>query len=105
MPDTFGKSMRAVVVEDDGRLICLAGVIHTNPPQFFGRFGDELRSKPKVLLKTAEMLKSYLNQYPCTVYSIPDEKIEASRRFLEHIGFEKVEGEDYYKWPIQSPGG
>jgi hypothetical protein len=102
MPDTFGKSLRAVVVDDGGRLIGMAGVIHTVPLQCFGEFGDELRSKPRVLLKLADALKVILNSYTTTVYVCADDEIEASGRFLEYVGFEKVEGEDLYRWPLHS---
>lgn len=97
--DTYGKSLRAIACEYDGRVIGITGVIHTSPLQCFAELGDEIRSRPKVLVKFANALKEILDSYNSAIYVVADKKIEASDRFLEHIGFEKVEGEELYKWP------
>ena len=102
MPDTFGKSLRAIVVEDGDRLLGIAGVIHTAPLQCFSDFSEELRSKPKVILRSVYALRSILNKYDAEVYVVADEGVASSGRFLERIGFEKVNEEGLYRWPLQS---
>ena len=98
VPNTYGKSMRAIVIEIDGKVMGITGVIHTSPLQCFGEFGDDLRVRPKALVRFANALKPILNSYESAIYCVADEQIEASGRFLEYIGFEKTDG-DLYKWP------
>jgi hypothetical protein len=102
VPDTFGKSMRGVVVEVDGRVIGISGILHTVPPQCFATITDELKAMPKALLSAVRLLRTMLNQYSVPVYSLAEDNSEVAIRFLEHVGFVKVEDEDLYVWPLQS---
>ena len=99
VPDTYGKTVRAVVAEKDGRLIGIGGVIHTTPLQWFGHVSDELRSHPKSLLKAAKIMRDMVESYDVPVYATTDDDVEASGRFLEHLGFHKMEDEEIYRWP------
>lgn len=101
--DTFGKTIKGVVVEDDdGMVIGVGGVIHTTPLQCFSEISDKLRSRPKSLIKAVEKIRLILDSYQCDIYASADIKIPASGRFLEYIGFTKEDDSGLYRWQQQS---
>lgn len=100
---SFNASFRGIAAEIDGKVVGIAGVMHTSSLQFFSQFSDELRKYPKSLIMAARMMREILDQYSSPVYSIADESIDSSSRFLEHIGFEHYEGR-VYQWDKQRQG-
>ena len=100
---SFDASFRGIAVEIDGKVVGIAGVMHTPSLQFFSQFSEELRAYPNSLIMAARMMKEILGQYSSPVYSIADENVDSSIRFLEHIGFEHYEGR-VYRWDKQHHG-
>lgn len=74
------------VVKDDGTVIGCAGGYHVGREAHvaFMHITDELRAKPKMLVKLALSLRNLPHDI---VYAYCDENIEAARRFLERYGF------------------
>jgi len=97
---SYDASFRGVAAEIDGKVVGIAGVMHTPRLQFFSKFSDELRRHPKSMIKAAKMMKEMFGQYNSAIYSIADENVESSARFLEYIGFEHYEGR-VYRWLIR----
>jgi hypothetical protein len=95
----YPQSMRAVVVELEGEIIGIGGVLHTAPRQAFSEIKDELRRRPKALLKAGKMFRTILDMYDVPVYAIASPKEKNSRGFLEWVGFVPFENnEDLYQW-------
>lgn len=96
--DTYGKTLRGVIVKKDDKVIGMGGIIHTMPLQWFGEVTDELRSHPRSLVKAAKLMRSMLESYTVPVYALADED-ERDGKFLEYMGFTKANDiEDYYQW-------
>lgn len=86
--DSMGFTVRGYAVELDGKVIGIAGVLHTRPLQAFGQIKDELRKYPKTIMKVIKMFKSILESYDMPVYAIACKKEYNSTKVLERIGFE-----------------
>ncbi len=96
----YRESFRGIVVEIDGEIIGVAGVLHTEVLQAFSTIKDELRKRPKLLVTSAKIFRDVLRSYSCPVYAQASDKEKNAAGFLEYIGFEHYQG-SVYKWPIQ----
>ncbi len=99
--DIAHRTVRAIVAELDGKVIGVAGIMHTSPLQAFGYFEDEFKKYPKAVVKSIKNFHALLAQYDVPVYAIACPKQKSSSRFLEHAGFkfDSVEGDRrYYIW-------
>lgn len=91
--------MRAIVVEKDGKIIGLAGVLHSAPKQAFSHFTDELRGRPVAHAKAAKVFKGVLGTYTSPIVAFPKEDEKNARGFLKWIGFVPVsETEEVFVW-------
>jgi hypothetical protein len=83
-----GKTMRGFVVELDGELVGVAGVLHTVPMHAFSRIDEPLRKYPKAIMTVIRNMKALLTSYKAPVYAIADRGEGNSPKVLERIGFE-----------------
>lgn len=100
--DAYAQSLRAIVVEHEGKPVGIAGVLHTSPHQCFSEMSDEMRQSPKTIVKVARAMREILNSYDTKVYAIASIGEKNSSRFLEFVGFNQVKG-DLYIWPQLPP--
>lgn len=96
----FAESFRGMVAEKDGKVIGIAGVLHTEPLQAFSTITDEVKKHPKAIIKAVKLFRNILNSYETTIYAIASEKEKTSMRFLQYVGFEHYD-KRVYIWPIQ----
>jgi len=94
------KTVRGVVVELDGEIIGVAGVLHTSPLQAFSEMSDKIRKYPKTVMKVMLSFKKVLEHYDLPMYAIANEDEHNSRKVLERIGFKPLDGR-MYKWQQQ----
>jgi hypothetical protein len=95
--DSFNYSVRGVAVEIGGEVVSVSGVLHSSPPQAFSFMKDELRKYPKTIMKVILEFKDILNHYKIPIYAKCSNKEKNSRKVLERIGFELVDGR-FYRW-------
>lgn len=90
-------TVRALVADEDGDTIGLAGVFRINGQSyFFGELTDRMRHKHTVtMVKTAR--KMIANAKP-PVLAIADASIEKSAKFLSYLGFIPTEQERLMLW-------
>lgn len=100
MGKPFSESFKGLVAEKEGRVIGMAGVLHTDQLQAFSTITDEVKKHPRVIIKAIRMFREILNSYDTEIYAIASEKEPTSMRFLEHVGF-KHHDKRIYVWPIQ----
>jgi hypothetical protein len=93
--NSMGKTVRGYAVELDGKVIGIAGVLHTRPLQAFSRMEDELRKHPKTIIEVINTFKDILKNYDMPVYAIASEKEYNSTKVLERIGFELMNDRKY----------
>ena len=95
----FEQSMRAVVVEHDGVVMGIAGIIHSSPMQCISIIRDiRLRKSPKTIVKVAKRLRTMLDSYDVEIYAVANKDELDAPKFLEFVGFEHFDKE-VYKWP------
>lgn len=92
-----GYSVRGVVVELDGELIGVGGVLHSSPMQAFSVMDDKIRKYPRTIMKVILSFKELLNNYQLPIYAKCSMREKNSRKVLERIGFELVGGR-LYQW-------
>lgn len=97
-PHGAGKTVRAIAAVKDGRVIGVAGA-YLLPAGLavFGEFTDELKAHPRAMLRGWKTLRSMLDQSRLPAYVFCDRTFEAAERFLDHLGFQRIEG-DIYQW-------
>lgn len=83
----FPQSTRAIVVELDGELLGIAGVLHSTPKQAFSSITDDMRKYPKSIVKAGRKLREILNLYEDDVFAVASDTEKNSKSFLEHVGF------------------
>ena len=98
----FGRSLertvRALAVIDGEKVLGIGGIYddegHT---VVFAKLTDELRSHPRVVLLAARRVMGWLRG---EAFALCDTNIPQARRFLEYLGFQRIQGE-VYRWQIQ----
>ena len=93
----YEQSFKGIVAELDGKIIGIAGVLHTEQLQAFSTITDEMRKHPKALVLAARKFRDILNSYNIPVYAVASEDEKNSIGYLEYIGFEYFSGR-IYKW-------
>lgn len=83
------RTVRAVAVVDGERVLGIGGVFMDRGCQVvFGSFGDELRARPKWLLRAWRKLRDVVASTGVRAYAYADEaESKVAGRFLEHLGF------------------
>ena len=99
------KTIRALVIENEGNPVAIAGVFHSFPLQCFSVLTDSARKSPKTIVKCAKKLRNILNSYSGDILAIADKNEPSSARFLKYVGFiyrETNSQGEIYEWPWQS---
>lgn len=95
-PEGFGRSVRGVVVERDGKPVGMAGLIpYSNHWLAFSRMTEKLPGK--TVFRVAYQLRDMAQNVGGTVLAQPDPDLPNAGRFLERIGFLPI-NEGTYKW-------
>lgn len=86
-------TMRALVVEDGGRILGVAGLaVMPDHIQAFSRFKDELRAHPFVLAKVAVLFKALLDDAGGAVMAVCSETEPTAPSLLRKLGFRHFAG-------------
>jgi len=98
--DPLKQSTRAVVVEMDGDIVMVAGILHQQPLTAFMDMDDRLRVHPKILVSGINLFREVLSLYGAPVYAKanPDEK--NAPRYLKRVGFQELHG-NMFVWVPQ----
>lgn len=102
---TFPDNIWAMAVEDDGKLLAIAGVRYSNPRMCFGNIRPELKKSPRTIVKLARLVTAVVEDSDVPVYALADEDEPTAPRFLEHVGFDHImstEKGEVYRWHQQS---
>lgn len=81
---------RAMVIEIDGEIVMVAGVMHSSPLLAFMDMRDRLRESPRVLMRSIPQYREILGKYDGTVVAKPNENEAGAARFLERVGFREA---------------
>jgi N-acetylglutamate synthase-like GNAT family acetyltransferase len=96
--ETPPRSVRAIAAEKDGEVIGCAGVyLHDGVRIMFSDLGPELRARPKWIIRGWRRLMEMVQASDIPVLAAADEDIPGAPAFLEHLGFQHVEGR-LYRW-------
>lgn len=103
--DRPSASMRAIVVELDGKVAGVAGIsYHGDQMTAFSKMHDVLKAYPVTIMKAAKRFTDILNKHGRNVFAIAACYEKGSDRFLQHVGFtfigETSEGR-VYQWQIR----
>ncbi len=102
---TFAENIWAMVAEDEGKVLALAGVRYSNPTMCFGNIKPEMKKSPRTIIKLARMVTKVVDESDMPVYAIADKDEPTAPRFLEHVGFDYLMSSrngEIYKWHQQS---
>lgn len=92
------RSIRAVVVTVDGVPLGLGGVYYEEDRVIgFARIKADLRAYPFAIYKAALAVMAMIDRRAATVVAVADQCVPRSKQFLEHLGFQQIEGE-VYQW-------
>lgn len=81
-------TMRAVVVEDDGRVVGIAGLMRgADHLQAFSAIKEELRPHKRVLVRVARMVQQMIEDVPGPVLAVCSEKEPTAPGLLSALGF------------------
>lgn len=99
--EQYNDSFRGMVVEYDGRVIGIAGVLHGIPLQAFSSMSDEIRRYPKTLILAAREFRKILAMYDgFPIYALASKNERNASGYLKYVGFEHYCG-DMYRWVTQ----
>jgi hypothetical protein len=87
-----GETVRGFVIEIDGEVEAVYGIIHTVPLQAFSEISEEMKKYPKTIMRAILSFKDILNQYNNTIYAIPSPEHPNSSKVLERVGFKLING-------------
>lgn len=91
--------MRAYSASIDGRVVGMAGIQYVNGHSIaFCDTGYEIKKYKVSLWKFALKSLELLSDERRPIYSFADPNEESAHRWLERIGFEQLEGDEYI-WP------
>jgi hypothetical protein len=103
-PDvSLPRTVRGFVAEHEGRIMGLAGVMYL-PSRILGfaEMVQEGQQYPLTIMRMAHRMRTLLRSIHSPVFAEADERYPNSPAFLEHIGFEHVQGALYV---FQQEGG
>lgn len=91
-----GETVRGFVIELEGEVLAVYGVIHTAPMQAFSEMSEKLKQYPRVIMRAILDFEGILKQYSNDIIAIPSIKHPNSSKVLERIGFRFENG--VYRW-------
>lgn len=98
------RTLRAATAfERDGKVVACGGLYAQGADLVLFIDGDldAMAKAPVTFLKAARRMMEIARAKAMPVYSYASEKREASERFLERLGFSRVEGR-VYRWQISA---
>lgn len=99
--ESYDNSIRGIAIEKNGKLLAIAGVMHTSPLHAFSSvIDDDIKNYPRVVVKAVREFKEILHSYSSPIYAMRNGKEESSSRFLKYVGFVHVKDE-VYRWLTQ----
>lgn len=94
--DHHNETVRGFVIEVDGEVEAVYGVIHTVPMQAFSEMSEVMKRYPKTIMRAILSFKDILKQYNNIIYAVPSTEHPNSSKVLERIGFKLINGA--YQW-------
>ena len=94
-PYEFSHTFRGMTCEEDGKVIIVAGVLHSSPLQAVSYLGDDARKSPKTIVKFAKAVTEIFDLYDAPIYAIADSDEKDAPKFLEYLGFEQYQDRVY----------
>ena len=94
----YGHSVRGFVIELDGEVVAIYGIMHTNPLQAFSVMDDKLKPYPKTIMRAILSFKKIMAHYNKPIYAKPSVQKKNSKRVLARIGFEPTDEGEFYVW-------
>lgn len=94
-------TLRAIVAEQEGEVLGIMGVFHSNPLMAFSRVLPGMKERhPTTILRAAKAFPALLHYYSEPVYAIPDPDEPHAREILKKAGFRRDESRDaeVYVW-------
>lgn len=91
-------TIRAVVCEDQGEILAIAGLRYSKPIMCFSEIMPRLKRSPRMILRMARLVVGMIDNTRGDVYAMADPMEPTASRFLSYVGFEHVRGR-VYKWP------
>ena len=94
-------TLRAIVAEQDGEVLGVMGIFHSNPLMAFCRVTPHMEERcPTMILRAAKAFPALLHYYSEPVYAIPDPDEPHARAILQRAGFQRDESRDaeVYVW-------
>lgn len=93
-----GKTVRAVAFKDGDEVVGCAGLyLDGGRLVLFSDMRDEVRKAPRALVRAYRTLLGIAARIGLAVHAVPSPGIEASVRFLEHMGFRPL-NLGVYEW-------
>jgi len=88
-----GRTLRAVAAVDGGRVLGVAGTYKDGDNTIvFAKMTDELRADKRAIVAG---YRKVMRLFGRRVFAVCDTTIPAAAGFLEHMGFQQMEGEVY----------
>lgn len=82
------NTMRAIVIEDDGKLLGIAGISRMNDHvQAFSSISAELRGHKVLMGRAAVMFNKMLDDYKGPIFAVCSDKEPTAPGLLAHLGF------------------
>lgn len=96
--EPIGKTVYAIAAIDGERTLGVAGFYLSSAGAIvFSKVSDELKRRPRQILKAAKMLLGMIRSKGLVAYAERDLNVPTAQTFLEHLGFKQV-SEEVFVW-------
>lgn len=93
--ETQGRTVRAIAAVEDGKVLGVGGIYQTaGNTVIFANLSDELRKRPRKLVEASRIVLRWIEG---NAHAICDPQIKTAQNFLEHYGFQKMEGDLWHR--------
>ena len=99
-PGMAMQTVRGFAIEIDGQPEVVCGILYSMPLQCFSTISDKAKRYPKAIVQCARKLGKIMDTCQAPVLALASETEPTAERFLEHVGFERIE-EGIYRWPTR----
>ncbi len=89
-PDGLPGTMRALVVEVDGDVAILGGIVWSDPMQCISHVLPAGKRYPKLIWRIAKRLIGWMDEIRAPVYALADPEEPTAERLLERMGFTEL---------------
>ena len=88
--------MRGFMAVRDGKVLGIGGVVlNSSSYCMFANLSDDMRKDKRSMVMAYRKMKELARACHCPVFAEADENIPKSVEFLNHIGFDRVQGNVY----------